>query len=89
MAQTIDETIESVRKFLKQYDDGDSSGVQCVADIHGLFMSPFLDAVENGKDGYLEFGSCCCSPHQPSEFRKFKVEFDMKPHGFSAKRISD
>ena len=80
----IGDRIEKVRAILKQYDNGESSAMWCEADLFHLFMDPFLAAVEKPGDGYMTFGSCCCSSHPPD--RTFKVEITIQPHGFTAKR---
>lgn len=79
----ITEEIDRVRAILKQYDDGESSATWCLSDLSSLFIDPLLKAVETG-DGYMTFGSCCCSAHPPD--RTFKCEITIHPHGFIAKR---
>lgn len=82
----LKDRIEQVRAILKEYDDGQTSAMWCEADLHRLFMDPFLAAVEQPGDGYMTFGSCCCSAHPPD--RTFKVEITIQPHGFTAKRCT-
>jgi hypothetical protein len=80
----ITDEIEKFRAILKAWDDGEASAAQCISDLHGLVVDPFLDALENG-EGVMTFGSCCCSSHPPD--RTFDVRFTIKPHGYEGKRL--
>ena len=79
----ITNEIDRIRAILKEYDDGLLSVSSCLHDIGDTFIAPLLDSLENG-DGYMTFGSCCCSAHPPD--RTFRVTFTIQPHGFTAKR---
>ena len=79
----ITEHIDRIRALIREYDEGRSSVASCLHDIGDTFIAPLLEAVENG-DGYMTFGSCCCSSHPPD--RKFRCEVVMEPHGFTVKR---
>jgi hypothetical protein len=81
----ITEGIDKYRAALKEYDDGLLSSASCLADLNHLAIGQLLDAIENG-DGYMTFGSCCCSYHPPD--RTFTAAITIQPHGFSAKRCA-
>jgi len=85
MSDIADE-IEKYRAVLKEYDEGNSSACMCLSELNSLAIDPFLEAVEKPGDGYMTFGSCCCSGHPPD--RTFRVEITIQPHGFTAKRCT-
>jgi hypothetical protein len=79
----IIEEIERYRAILKDYDNGNSSVCSCLYDLNHIAIDALLNAIETD-DGWISFGSCCCSSHPPD--RTFKAEFVIKPHGFTAKK---
>jgi len=79
----ITEEIDKYRAILKEYDDGLLSACMCEYMLAHIAIDELLEAIEKG-DGWMSFGSCCCSGHPPD--RTFKAEFTIRPHGFTAKR---
>jgi hypothetical protein len=82
MSQITDE-IAGVRAVLAEYDTGRMSSGECIGRLGDVFLKPFLAAVEKG-EGYMTFGSCCCSYHEPD--RTFVARVTIKPHGYEVTR---
>lgn len=81
-----EERVNQVREALRQWDDGHISIGEFENQIGGdLWLKEFFGALESGQE-VMSFGSCCCSAHPPN--RTFTVEVTLRPHGYTAKRLS-